>query len=53
MSKTNPDQILHVIARAPQWVKQDLISKDPAIRIRAEETLAALIKVALFPGDPA
>jgi len=39
--------ILAVIERAPQWVRHDLGSKDPAIRSRAEETLAAMIASAL------
>jgi hypothetical protein len=39
--------ILAVIERAPQWVRHDLGSKDPAIRSRAEETLAAMIANAL------
>jgi hypothetical protein len=40
-------QILAVIERAPQWVRHDLGAKDPAIRSRAEETLAAMIANAL------
>lgn len=39
--------ILAVLERAPQWVRHDLGSKDPAIRARAEETLAAMIASAL------
>ncbi|WP_370059836.1 DUF6771 family protein [Novosphingobium sp. P6W] len=35
------------MARAPQWVRHDLESKDPVIRVRAEETLAAQIAAAL------
>jgi hypothetical protein len=41
--------ILQVLERAPQWIRQDLGSKEPAIRLRAEETLAAMIASAL--GD--
>jgi hypothetical protein len=39
--------ILQAIARAPQWVRHDLGSKDPVICVRAEETLAAQIAAAL------
>ena len=36
-----------VLARAPQWVRQDLMSADPSARQRAEDTLAAMIGFAL------
>ena len=39
--------ILRVLERAPQWVRQDLLSADPVVRARAEETLAAMISSAL------
>ncbi|WP_446655464.1 DUF6771 family protein [Blastomonas sp.] len=39
--------VLRVLERAPQWVRQDLLSSDPAVRARAEETLAAMISSAL------
>ncbi|TCM28385.1 DUF6771 family protein [Novosphingobium sp. ST904] len=39
--------ILAAIERAPQWVRHELESKDPVIRCRAEETLAAIISSAL------
>jgi hypothetical protein len=42
--------ILHVIERAPQWVKHDLEAKDRSVRARAEETLAAMIGNALNDG---
>src|SRR3546814_3236244 len=35
--------ILRVVERAPQWVRRDLDSKDPVVRVRAEESLAAMI----------
>ncbi len=35
--------ILAVIERAPIWIRQDLTSKDPAARTRAEESLAMII----------
>lgn len=39
--------VLSVLARAPQWVRQDLLSADLIVRARAEETLAAMISSAL------
>ena len=40
--------IIHgVVQRAPQWLRQDLTSKDDAARSRAEETLTAMIADAL------
>jgi hypothetical protein len=47
MNDTLTPVILQAIERAPQWVRHDLESKDPVIRIRAEETLAAQIAAAL------
>ncbi|AXB78619.1 DUF6771 family protein [Novosphingobium sp. P6W] len=47
MNDTLTPVILQCIARAPQWVRHDLESKDPVIRVRAEETLAAQIAAAL------
>lgn len=32
-----------------EWVRLDLTSKDPAVRSRAEETLAAIIAATLCP----
>jgi len=39
--------VLSVLARAPQWVKQEMLSSDAVVRARAEETLAAMISSAL------
>jgi hypothetical protein len=39
--------IISIIARAPEWVRQELLSKEPATRARAEEALAAMIADAL------
>ena len=36
-----------LLARTPEWVRQDLSSKDVAVRTRAEETLAIMIDAAL------
>jgi len=43
--------VLGVLARAPQWVRQDLLSSDPIVRARAEETLAAMISSALADNE--
>ncbi|WP_439486963.1 hypothetical protein [Blastomonas fulva] len=39
--------VLSVLARAPQWVKQEMLAADPIVRACAEETLAAMISSAL------
>ncbi|WP_374527137.1 hypothetical protein [Novosphingobium sp.] len=36
-----------VVQRAPKWLRQDLASKDEAVRSRAEETMAAMLADAL------
>lgn len=41
--------ITGVVRRAPEWIRHDLLAKDPAGRQRAEEALAAMIAAAL--GD--
>ena len=51
MSEHMQAAILDVIERAPQWIRQDLIAKDAAARIRAEETLAAMIADAIRQVD--
>lgn len=40
-------KISAAVRHAPQWVRHDLLSPDAAIRVRAEETLAAMIGNAL------
>ena len=47
MTRDLTDAILRVIERAPQWIRRDLDSTDAVVRIRAEETLAAMIADAL------
>ncbi|UZK70345.1 hypothetical protein OKW76_04675 [Sphingomonas sp. S1-29] len=42
-----------MLAKAPEWVRTDLASKDASVRTRAEETLAAMIASALEATDPA
>ena len=46
--------ITEVIAKAPDWIRRDLLSNDPAHRVAAEEALAAMIAAALtqvLPGE--
>lgn len=47
MTQELANTVLRVIERAPQWIRRDLDSKDAVARIRAEETLAAMIADAL------
>lgn len=39
--------IAAVLANAPQWIRHDLGSVDALLRVRAEESLAAMIAAAL------
>jgi hypothetical protein len=39
--------VRELLARAPEWIRTDLASKDAMARSRAEETLAAMIEAAL------
>jgi len=47
MSDTLQATVTAVIARAPEWVRQELVSKEASTRARAEESLAAMIADAL------
>lgn len=49
MPMGNHDQSLIslAIARAPEWIRRELLSDEKAIRARAEEALAAMIANAL------
>ena len=45
--------IVHaVVAKAPIWIRQDLLSKDAPVRERAEEALAAMIASAIDEAQP-
>ncbi len=50
MDQEISELVARVIARAPQWLRHDLSSKDVSVRGRAEETLAAMIVDALSHG---
>lgn len=45
--------ITTIIARTPEWVRQELLSKEQATRARAEEALAAMIAGALKDAQSA
>lgn len=45
--------ITAIIARTPEWVRQELLSKEQATRARAEEALAAMIANALKDAQSA
>lgn len=43
--------ITATIVRAPEWIRQELLSKEKATRARAKEALAAMIASALQQND--
>ena len=45
--------ITAIIARTPEWVRQEVLSKEQATRARAEEALAAMIANALKDAQSA
>jgi len=51
MNDTLQATIIAVIARIPEWIRHDLLSKEANARTRAEETLAAMIANALAEID--
>ena len=40
-------RVARTVAKAPQWIRQDLSARDVSKRTRAEESLAAMIAAAL------
>ncbi|AMK26647.1 DUF6771 family protein [Sphingobium estronivorans] len=53
MDEKVKDQILRATERAPQWLRNDLASKDAGVRAQAEEILATTIANALANGTGA
>ncbi len=51
MTQELTDAILRAVERAPQWLPRDLETKDQIVRVRAEESLAAMIADALEKKD--
>ena len=47
MSQQIVEVTQRVIGCAPEWIRQDLVAKEPAARVRAEEALSAMIAAAL------
>jgi len=47
MSDLERTIIIEVMSRAPEWLRRELLSDDPAARSAAEETLSAMIANAL------
>lgn len=51
MSEDLQATITAIIARTPDWIRQELLSKEKATRVRAEEALGAMIAGALPESD--
>ena len=51
MTDTLQTRITAVLAHAPEWIRQELSSKEKATRERAEEALAAMLANALKDAD--
>lgn len=47
MDDTLQSRIIEIVARAPEWIRQELACKDQPTRTRAEDALAILIASAL------
>jgi len=47
MSDDIRHKVAKVVENAPEWLRLDLASKDPATRTRAEDALSAMIAAAL------
>ncbi len=43
--------VQQTIANSPQWLRSDLAAKDPLLRTRAEDALAAVIVAALTRAE--
>jgi hypothetical protein len=51
MSDDVKEKITAIIARMPEWLRQELASKESSTRERAEEALSAMIAAALTDAD--
>jgi hypothetical protein len=47
MSEDLQATVTAIVARTPDWIRQELLSKEKATRARAEEALGAMIAGAL------
>jgi hypothetical protein len=43
MEQTTKDALLKAVVRLPDWIRHDLAAKDATLRLRAEESLAAML----------
>ncbi len=43
MEQADKDYLLKTISRIPEWLRHDLVAKEALVRLRAEETLAAML----------
>jgi len=50
MNQAAIDMLTRTVTRLPEWVRHDLTAKDSAVRLRAEETLIAMIVNVLSEG---
>jgi hypothetical protein len=47
MNQIAKDALSKTLARMPEWVRQDLAARDSGVRLRAEESLAAILIAAI------
>jgi hypothetical protein len=50
MNQAAIDLLTKTVTRLPDWVRHDLAAKDSVVRLRAEETLVAMIANVLSEG---
>jgi hypothetical protein len=50
MDQSAKDALFKILARMPEWLRHDLAAKEPSVRSRAEESLAAIL-IAAFEAD--
>jgi hypothetical protein len=43
MEQSTKDALLKAVVRLPDWIRHDLAAKDAALRVRAEESLTAML----------
>lgn len=52
MDQTAKDLLLKAVTRLPEWIRHDLMSKDPVTRRQAEESLTAMLIAAVESEHP-
>lgn len=53
MSDELQGAITAIVARAPEWIRQELLSKEKTTRARAEEALGAMVAAGLRESNEA